>query len=729
MEGRVAPFLTRSLPGDTSLCHVLRSRAEQQSAVLAYRFLSRTRAEPGTLTYGELDQRARSVGGLLQSMAADDEPVGLIFPAGLDFVGAFFGVHYAGAIAVPLSASGTAGFVDRMRSAVADSGVRMVLTVSGMAARIRSALDGMQGAEAISILAVDDIPEAWAGKWRHRDVSHDALAVLQYTSGSTASPRGVRIRHANLLSNARQIGAVAGLDETSIGVSWLPHHHDMGLVGGILTPLCVGFPVTLMSPTSFLVRPASWLEAISRYRATVSASPNFGYELCAQRGQPDGLGDIDLGSWRTAFTGGEPVQPDTLRRFASTFETCGFRSSAFFPCYGLAEATLMVAGGHWQPSAGRRLSREGLGKGRVLSVHSPEQAAVELTSSGKAIEGCSVVIVDPDRKQTLPSHQIGEIWVSGDGIGDGYWKRPAESQETFGACLSDSREGPFLRTGDLGFIHHGALFVTGRMKDILVIRGVNHYPNDIEQTLENCVAELRRGCGAVFSMDHEGEEQLAVVFEVDGTADEAATAAIIEAIRAAAMLHHGVHACAISLVRRNSIPKTTSGKIQRQRCKAAFAADGLASLRTWRAVAMSAAAAAQPSPANDDRFDSNQDIDLVQATLIAEIAGLLQRDFQQISPRQSIHALGMDSLLAARLLSRTEDRLCVELDIAEFLDAPTIEETAARICRRMKADRDLPANATMATLIEQIKDLSDEEAATLLRRERALAAAVDDHDR
>lgn len=447
-------------------------------------------------------------------------------------------------------------------------------------------------------------------------MSGDTLAFLQYTSGSTGTPKGVMLTHSNLLHNSALIHRCFEHTPHSQGVIWLPPYHDMGLIGGILQPLYGGFPVTLMSPLVFLQRPFVWLQTISQTRATTSGVPNFAYDFCVRKITPEQRAILDLSSWEVAFCGAEPVRADTLDRFTVTFKSCGFRREAFYLCYGLAEATLMVSGG-LKAALPTIYTVQGpaLKRNRVVMASAEDADVWKLIGCGQSPPDQKVVIVDPESLIQCPPAQVGEIWISGPGVASGYWNRPEETKQTFGAYLADTGEGPFLRTGDLGFLKDGELFVTGRLKDLIIIGGRNHYPQDIERTVEQSHPSLRPGCCVAFSIDVEGEEQLVVAAEVErhyqptyrqptnkrkdsveqnrlpdrngveiGQSSKLEDRllldvdAVVRAIRQAVAEQHELQVYTVVLLKINSIPKTSSGKIQRQACRTEFLTNSLSML-------------------------------------------------------------------------------------------------------------------------------------------------------
>ncbi|HYH46802.1 MAG TPA: fatty acyl-AMP ligase, partial [Thermoanaerobaculia bacterium] len=504
----------------TDLVDLLRRRARQPAGLPAYTFLRDGEVEEEALSFAALDERARAVAAALQGVAAPGERALLLFPAGLDFVAAFFGCLYAGVVAVPAYPPGGRRPQPRLRAIARDAEVKVVVTTAALAERRAEVAALVPEVGAAAWVAVDALPVDLAELWTETSPGPDALAFLQYTSGSTSDPKGVRVTHGNLLHNEELIRQAFGQSAESVIVGWLPLYHDMGLIGNVLQPLYVGARCVLMSPLAFLQQPARWLRAVSRYRATTSGGPNFAYDLCVRKVQPGLVEELDLSSWRLAFNGAEPVRAATLARFAETFGPCGFRREAFYPCYGLAEATLFVSGG--EPGRGARAAEFGA---EALAGHraaAPRQgeAARELVGCGAGWGGQRIVIADPESGAVCGPEGVGEIWLAGPRVAAGYWNRSEETERAFGARLVGG-EGPFLRTGDFGFVGAGGeLFVTGRLKDLLILRGRNVYPQDLELTAEDSHPGLRPGSSAAFAVEVEGEERAVLVCELDRRAEE-----------------------------------------------------------------------------------------------------------------------------------------------------------------------------------------------------------------
>ena len=454
----------------------------------------------------------------------------------------------------------------RLQSIVCNAHPSVVLTCalqSKDALRWESGVPELRGVHRlVTDLEGEDLDEL-AGRWSDLGAERDTLAFLQYTSGSTAAPRGVMITHGNLLHNSALIHDCFGSDPEGRGVFWLPLFHDMGLIGGVIHTIYCGGSSTLLSPVHFLHRPIRWLQAISRTGATISGAPNFAYELCVERTTPEQRADLDLSCWRVAFNGAETVRPETLDRFAEAFAPAGFRREAFLPCYGLAEATLLVSGGpSGSPPVVLTVDAEALGRGEVAESSQTGQSKY-LASSGEVAGGHRVVIVDPSTRIPCAEDRIGEIWVSGPSVAEGYWGRTAETQETLRASLSRGGVGSFLRTGDLGFLKNGMLFITGRLKDLIILRGRNVYPQDVEWTAERCHPALSAGGAAAFAIDVNGEERLAIVQEIKRHSDGVETEEVFAAIRQAITDQFDIEVHAIRLIRPLSLPKTSSGKVQR----------------------------------------------------------------------------------------------------------------------------------------------------------------------
>ncbi|MFL6236994.1 MAG: amino acid adenylation domain-containing protein, partial [Thermoanaerobaculia bacterium] len=662
-------------PRVATLTEALRLRATLTPDRRAYTFLADGEEEAEHLDYRELDERARAIAAALRRTCAVGDRALLLYPPGLDFVAAFFGCLYAGVIAVPAYPPRSPRMLPRLQSILEDSSPAVAMSTSAASARVAGWL--AKEGTALSWLATDEIPAAVAAEWRDPELPGEAIAFLQYTSGSTSIPKGVMVSHGNLAHNQRVIQAACGHSEDSVFVSWLPLYHDLGLIGNLLQATWVGAPCVLMSPVAFLQNPSRWPRAVSRYRGTTSGGPNFAYELCLRKVPAAEREQLDLSSWRIAFNGAEPVRASTLARFAEAFASSGLRREALYPCYGLAEATLMVSGGRRdQEHVARFYDAEGLSRNRAEPA-ADEESSRELVGSGRVLLDLRVAIVEPESGNPLQERWVGEIWVAGDSVARGYWNRPEESDRTFGARLAGD-SATWLRTGDLGFLDRGELFITGRVKDLIILRGRNHYPQDIELTAERAHPALRAGSGAAFSVEVEGEERLVVVYEVDRHAGELAE--IAEAVRRAVAEEHEALVHEVVLVAQGGVPKTTSGKIQRRGCRALYLGGELPVMGSSRLDA-----ATEPEPAEGPLREAllaapaGERMALAERWLARLFARLARVDSRKIDPERPLTGFGLDSLVAVELKNAVEDEVGAALPIAGLLEGMSLREAALRI--------------------------------------------------
>ncbi len=552
-----------------TLLDILTYRGQYQADKQAYIFLQNGETESVRLTYGELDRQARALATYFQDWQG--ERALLLYPSGLEFITAFFGCLYAGVVAVPVYPPRRNQKLHRLLSIVNDAQAQVALTTTSILADIEKRCFEEAELAHLKWVATDTI-EANSLEFIPKSLTRESLAFLQYTSGSTGTPKGVMVTHGNIIHNQQLIHQAFGHSEKSIGVSWLPLFHDMGLIGHVLQPIYAGSPNILMPPLAFLQKPICWLKAISKYRGTTSGGPNFAYDLCVKKIQPEQLANLDLSSWDLAFNGAEPVRAETLEQFSEKFASCGFNDRAFYPCYGMAETTLFTTGGdkNLKPVI-QGIKAQKLEENSVVESEISSKESRVFVGVGRPYMDTTVIIVNPESLTRSRTGQVGEIWVSGGSIASGYWNRPEATQETFQGYLKDTGSGPFLRTGDLGFFNNGELFVTGRLKDVIIIYGRNHYPQDIELSVQKSHPALQANGGAAFSIEVEGEEKLVVVQEVERTyihqlnSDE-----VVEAINQAISLEHELAIHSIVLLKPGSIPKTSSGKIQRSACQQKF---------------------------------------------------------------------------------------------------------------------------------------------------------------
>jgi acyl-CoA synthetase (AMP-forming)/AMP-acid ligase II/aryl carrier-like protein len=602
------------VPAGNTMTDVLRAHAEHRPNQVAYRFLGDGEHVTATMTYAELDVLAKSVARTLHEQCDAQQRIILAHTPGLDFIIDLMGCLYAGMVAVPVYPP-----AGHREIATADAVIRAARPVAVLSDQpaLASALSDAAGVPALTppARATELVTE-----WAPPKLGRQSLALLQFTSGSTGTPRGVRVQHRNLLANQARMRAAYHQNADSVVVSWLPFYHDMGLIGSVLHSLYLGASCVLMSPLAFLQEPIRWLRAISEFGGTISPAPDFAYALCTRRISRAQAATLDLRSWQVAINGGEPVRAHTVRSFSEHFAPAGFDPRAMVASYGLAEATLLVAA-----DDPRR---------ECHVLHSADGR--ELVSCGLVPEG--IIVVDA-QGHPVAAGEVGEICVTGASVADGYWEQPDLSVETFDWPVDGVR---FLRTGDLGFVGGGELWISGRAKDVLVIRGRNHYPQDIEATVEAAAPAIRPGCVAAF-LDG---ERLVVVAE---TRDDTADPSIVWAVRAAVSRRHGLSA-EVVLVRRNKIPKTSSGKIRRRACREAFEAGQLKPLSS--------------SGASD-------------AEVREALTSVLGADKRTIPPDRSIAELGVDSLQAVALQHELQRRLGIDVTLEELLDHTTVADLAA----------------------------------------------------
>lgn len=556
-----------------SLVALLARRKAEQADDRAYVFISDRGTEEAVLTFRQLHETATALAARLTTAAQPGDRAILVFPPGIEFMVAFFGCLMAGIIAVPMMTPRRNSARDSSAAILANCTPALALTTSAFT--LRSDLRERFAQENIQWIEVD-LTDAAGATVDLQEPAPDDVAFLQYTSGSTSEPKGVIVSHANLLANLKMIRIALGNTRQSTCVNWVPLYHDMGLILNALQALYVGATCVLMAPNAFMQRPLGWLRAISHYRAEVACGPNFGFDLCVSRYRADQMDSVDLSSLRIALNGAEPVRADTIARFIETFAPHGFDPRAMYPAYGMAEATLLISGGtRGDGHVTRSVSRAALQAHAAEAPADPDDAQI-VVGCGRALTGEQIAIVAPGRRVRLAADRVGEIWVSGANVARAYWRNDTATREELNAEIA-GEAGRWLRTGDLGFLDPtGELFVTGRIKDLIIIRGINHYPQDIERTVQSQDSALRENCGAAFSVpDEHGEEGLVIVQEVERTARHSIdTAEIKGQIREAIADSHELSARHVALIRPGALPKTTSGKIQRKLARRLWLDDG-----------------------------------------------------------------------------------------------------------------------------------------------------------
>ncbi|HKQ74904.1 MAG TPA: fatty acyl-AMP ligase [Blastocatellia bacterium] len=601
-----------------TLVHMLRERAADEADRVAFTYLIDGETESAPVTYGQLDRQARAIAADLQAIASKGDRAALLYQNGVEFIAAFFGCLYSGVIAVPLPSVFSPKSFPILQTILADATPRVLLTTESLLPKI-GALIETGGHSEIQLMTTDQAPQSETPSgtedWREPSIDPGGLAYLQYTSGSTDKAKGVMITHRNCLRNLEDLDQFIPHRPGAAVVTWLPHFHDMGLVYGLLEPIYKRLHCYVMPPQSFIQRPRRWLEAISRYRATHSGGPNFAYEHCVRRIEPQDCEGLDLSCWEVAFNGSEPLHKETLDRFARTFAPLGFDSEAFCPAYGLAEATLVVSCAFKEESpVSRTVLSAALENGEVETADETAPGVRTIMASGKLLPATRIAIVDPESRLCCAPGRIGEVWVSNPSVALGYWNRPKETARAFQAHLADTGQGPFLRTGDLGFMAGEDLYITGRIKDLIIIGGRNHYPQDIEATVQNSHPSIRAGACIAMSVEVEREERLVIAAELDRhyqfdpqsiaqpaidreTADVEAQSQdsnakgtapgrkqvrreeIIASINEAVSSKHGVRPYNIVILGVGAIPRTTSGKLQRLECRKRYLEDGLSKLK------------------------------------------------------------------------------------------------------------------------------------------------------
>lgn len=638
-------------------------------------------------TYADLGRRTAAAAATIAAASSPGDRAVLAYPPGLDFIAAFLGCMQAGVLPTPATYPKPRRPLPRLDAIARDCSPNLALTTQQALEKIQ--IDQQSTAvQALQWIATDGLPAHDAPVVAPQR-QPDQPAFLQYTSGSTSDPRGVIVTHGNLLHNLElirqgfDIPQPASQKTPASGVFWLPAYHDMGLIGGVLTPIYVGGASYLIAPTAFLRRPLIWLEWLSRTGAAISGAPNFAYDLCVDKSNPEQRAQLDLSRWELAFCGAEPVREATLRRFADAFAPANFRPEAFYPCYGLAEATLMVSGGKRSaPLRTLSLDRDALAENRIV-----EDAAVDaktMVGCGAGLGEQEVRIVNHQTRQLCSDRTVGEIWVRGRSIAQGYW-RP-NGDESFNASLACG-DGGFLRTGDLGFLDQGELFVTGRLKDVIIIRGRNHYPQDIERTVQQ--AHPAADFGAAFGVTEGPEERLVIVHQIDRQHRRADLEQVLMAIRTAVVEQHELDPSAIVLIKPASLPVTSSGKVQRSRCRAMFLEDNLKVLAQWRheADASDPSDAEQPRP---DFLDRLGELNLDQTTaavcewMLAWIANRLALSARQLSAEVPFAELGVDSMTSVELALEFEEVLGVRLTPEVAWSYPTPAELSRHLAERLK---------------------------------------------
>ena len=667
--------------------------------------------------FAQLDQNARAIAAQLQSNGIRaGERVLLVHPAGLNFIDALFGCFYAGVIAIPTIPphfKRKSAATDRFELLITESQPSIILTDSTLLESLESVHSEIELADGrtreLPMIATDLIEPSLAGQYHEIARELDAVSILQYTSGSTGSPKGVMLSQRQLMDNLAKIREKFGIDGNTRACFWLPPHHDMGLIGGILETVYSGCFTALMAPSLFLRRPLLWLEGLSHFKATVGGAPNFAYQLCVEKVTEEDIGRLDLSHWEVAFNGAETVLEPTIDRFYELFNRCGFRRQSWMPCYGLAEATLLVTCNDIAtPAKVGHFSRRDIEQGQLAAVDPTDETARRLVSSGMVISDHTLVIIDPETTTRSPEGTIGEICLAGASVAGGYWNQEEQTKETFCrltgmAASSASERMVFLRTGDLGALVGEQLYITSRIKDLIIIRGRNLYPHDLEETVEReCNAVQPNGCAA-FSIEgsETGEEQLAIACEIRREKRNSIEAdQVIRQLRSALATEHQVNATAVILLKPGALARTTSGKIQRHLCRASYRTESWAIIakntlpRVAGSVGMDESSSvvldtirsiSTPLPAKTDLQEYSPS-DRLKA-LTKYLSTLLVKHAQepQLPDDGSVTlgALGLDSLTRFEVGLQIESDLSITLEIANIDVQMTIQQLAELISDRI----------------------------------------------
>lgn len=664
-------------PPQNHLLDVLRYWCSAVPENIVYRFILDGDDDVVSLTYKQFDERVRAVAAKLASQVVPGQRAIMMYQSSMDFMISFFACHYAGVIPVPAYPPRRNRRMGRINAIADDCDAAIALTSAEVIKRKDGMIEDCNSLKRIPWLATEEVPIELASDWVRPDLDTDDIGLLQYTSGSTGSPKGVVLTHRNLIANFRYISEAFQLDRGSDGTTWLPPYHDMGLIGGLLVSLYQGSTSVVLLPVHFLTKPIRWLRTISKYRSAVSGGPNFAYSLCLNRIDEEDCEGLDLSSWKVAFNGAEPIRADTLDAFTRKFEPYGFDHKHHYPCYGMAETTLLVTGAVVQdPPICRAFSKEALAEHRVVHVDLDSDDAKVLVGCGKPLEDENVIIVHPETRRQLAEDEIGEIWIQSESVGNGYWNKEEETEKVFQATLDGDDDEFFLRTGDLGFFDEGELFITGRLKDMIVVRGVNRYPQDIEATVELSSSRLHSGGAAAFAIDSWERERLIVVCEVDRQRVETNWQEVIASIRSNVTEEHDLPPDGIILVRAGSIPKTSSGKIQRSACRKDYLEKKLLVVSQWLAWEKHDHLQAErprvrPKPEVDDA--------LLQV-VIHHVKQVAQERAKSIDADTNIVIdLGLDSLERLQIANSIEDHFGGRFPDDVLQEIETIGEVAAAI--------------------------------------------------
>lgn len=666
-----------------SLVQVARTQAYRLKHQQAFCFLRDGEVIDSDVSFYVLDQRARAIASALQAKGVNqNDRVLLLLPNGTDFIEAYFGCLYAGAIAVPaFPPQRQRHQQERLTGILQDATPVAALSLDRLQEDTAHWLADQQAQADLLVLSVDRVSSDLADNWVEPLIDPNQLAMLQYTSGSTGSPKGVMVSHQNLITNCQQIIEALALTESAVYLSWLPLFHDLGLISGVLTSHYLGVPHSIMTPAAFLQKPIRWLQAISATGATVSGGPNFAFELCADRATAAQKAELDLSSWSRAFSGAEPINHSTLTRFADTFASSGFRRRALYPSYGLAESTLFVTGGVPGRAYNLGQARDGSDTPSLMGL---EKIHVSL---GSPRLDQHIVICNLDSGLPCPDGEVGEIWLQGSNVAKGYWGKTQATQDTFQVHLANG-EGPFLRTGDLGFLKNGELYITGRHKDLLIIHGTNYYPQDIEAVVEGSHPAIRRGATIAFALANQNQERPAIVTELSRQGvREKDFSAVANSIRDSIRQHFQLEVCAVVLLKPMRLPKTSSGKLKRSQCKEAYLQKKIDGVFEWADDADIAHDAQDVILHRLAKANPEKQQEYLIEHLVSSIARLLCVDPKTVSIDSPINGLGLNSLATIQLSDELANVFGTSLNINDLFDCPSLTALAEQLSTATKASQ------------------------------------------
>lgn len=671
----------KNYPAD-NFADLLRIRAKQHPEKTAFIFLEDGINETARINYGQLEKRASLLAANLLEKNRKGERCILLFQPGIDFIVAFMGCLIAGVIAVPSYPPRRNRKNERFLAIVNNCEPSAIIASVSIANDLQKNTEDQELIKNIRLINFDKLDFSQEKKDTNTAILKEDIAFLQYTSGSTGMPNGVMVSHGNLIHNSEIIKKAFNHDENLRGVNWLPPFHDMGLIGTLLQPIYVGGQNAIIPPATFLRYPDRWLKAITKYKGNTVGGPNFALDYCCDKISEEDKKEIDLASVEIFFCGSEPIRENTMNRFSEYFKDCGFKTEMFYPCYGLAESTLICTGGDYnEKPLYFSADKSKLETENKIQPAEGNKQALSFTACGFPFFNMEVIIADHNKNEICPEGETGEIWVKGPSVCQGYWNNAVKTKETFHAVLKNDVQQKYMRTGDVGFIHEGQLFITGRLKDLIIIRGQNYFPQDIENTIESCHPALRKYSAAVFSADIKQEERLVIISEVERSfIRNLNKEEVFEAIREAVSEEYGIQPFAIVLIKTGSILKTSSGKIQRLATKKAFLQDELNVIAS-REMDLKQDSSEETIKPEELTFDE------VQNWLINWLSRKVKINPDKIDPEKTILSYGLDSIGLVELEREVNRQFDIEISLSDFMGDNRIghlTEMAYRLLKEKK---------------------------------------------